>query len=259
MVHSRNMWALAIFAFFYVGFGIFITLNQEQIVYQPFAQDFEGCTAFDGARRETFNGTRMYVADGERGYVVLYHGNAGAACDRYFYAQEFRAAGYGYIIPEYAGYSNDPEPPTHERIKRDAENVVAYLREQSQGHVLVVGESIGTGVASYHANMAAPDALLLISPFSSLADVARERFWFYPTSLLVENAFDNVALLQDYARPITVIHGDADTLIPHKLGQTLFDSLGTAEKTFVSIRGAGHNDLFLFPETYNALRNFLVQ
>ncbi len=252
----RNKIALSIFGIFYVTFGILLAVFQEGIVYYPNSQDFENCLDFREAQKINYNGTRMYVKDTDKPIVVLYHGNAGSACDRKFYADIFSQAGYGYIIVEYAGYSNDAKNPSHELIKHDVENVIAYVNENHISRITVVGESIGTGIASYHVSLQSPDKLLLISPFSDLADVAKNRFWFYPTSLLVNNAFDNIANLSQYQNPITIIHGNNDTIIPHKLGQKLFASLKT-KKEFLTIERAGHNDLFVYPETYTAVANFL--
>jgi hypothetical protein len=115
-----NKIAIGIFLVFYLGFGTFLTLRQEHVVYLPFPQDFTTCPAFSAAEKVSHQGTRMYVSNLHMPTVVLYHGNAGSACDRYFYADLFSLAGYGYIIVEYAGYSNDPTPTTHHPQTREA-------------------------------------------------------------------------------------------------------------------------------------------
>lgn len=255
---KRNLIALSIFAIFYISFGILLTLNQEKVVYQPFSQDFDSCNRLTEAERIIFNGTRMYVYETDRPTVVLYHGNAGSACDRDLYANLFTQAGYGYVIVEYAGYSNDNRTPSHSLIKEDVQNVIKYLTSENISDITVIGESIGTGVASYHTSLQAPEKLILVSPFTDLHDIARNRFWFYPTFLLVNNAFDNQTALQNYKNEVLFIHGDKDSLIPHKLGQNLFDGL-TTEKDFVIVEGAGHNDLFSYQQTHAAIQEFLRQ
>ena len=255
--HKRSYIALGFVVLFYLGFGAYLTLSQESVVYQPWPQDFAACSALEDARRVDHSGTRMYVKDGERGMVVLYHGNAGSACDRAFYAEQFTAAGYGYALVEYAGYSNDLRQTTHELVRQDVRNTIAYLEEQGVAHVLVVGESIGSGAAAYHTSIAQPDKLLLIAPFTTLPDVAQAHFWYYPAGLLVQNAFDNPTLLSGYARSVTIIHGTSDGVIPHKLGQTLYESLPTENKAFVSIPNHGHNDLFQAQLTWDTLQDFL--
>lgn len=256
-MQKRNKIALGIFVGFYIYFGVFLAFNQERIIYQPWPQDFEMCEAFKDAEKVTYNDTRMYVQKGEKGVVVLYHGNAGSACQRDLYAKLFVQAGYGYIISEYAGYSNDPSKPTHERIKQDVQNVVSYLQENNFTNVLVVGESIGTGMASYHASLQAPQKLLLLSPFASLADIAKRKFWFYPSSLMVDNAFDNTQLLSKYSGHVVIVHGDTDTIISQKSGIQLYESLPTQQKEFISIQDQGHNDLFDSSTTYETIVSFL--
>jgi pimeloyl-ACP methyl ester carboxylesterase len=250
------MIALSVFIVFYVAFGTFLSLNQEKIVYQPFPQDFNSCSSFSDAEKITHQGTRMYVHNTSKPVVVLYHGNAGSACDRDFYADMFNQAGYGYVIVEYAGYSNDDRETSHNLVKQDAKNVVAFLEKREIEDVTIVGESIGTGVAGYHTSIAQPEKLLLISPFTNLADIANSRFWFYPASILVDNAFDNAFNLNDYSGQVTIIHGTEDNIIPHRFGKKLFEALYT-EKNFISIPNAGHNDLFLYEETYATVQNFL--
>lgn len=254
---KRDKIALGIFGIFYISIGAMLALFQNQVVYHPNSEDFTACPNFTEAEKVTANGTRLYVHETEKPLVVFYHGNAGSACDRKHYADIFTAAGYGYIIVEYTGFSNDPHTPTHESVKADVRNVIDYLAENHLTHITVIGESIGTGIASYHASLVTPEKLLLISPFSSLGDIASHRFWFYPTSLLVDNAFDNVALLADYQNPIMIIHGDNDGTIPYRLGQKLFSSLQT-KKQFVTIAGGGHNNLFDYDETYTAITKFLI-
>jgi pimeloyl-ACP methyl ester carboxylesterase len=166
-------------------------------------------------------------------------------------------AGYDFIIVEYAGYSNDPTPTGHARTKSDVINVIDFLAEHVVSDVTVVGESLGTGVASYHTSIAPPEKILLISPFTNLTDMARDRFWFYPTSLLVDNAFDNVKNLSNYRGQVTIIHGGKDNLSPLELSQELYDSIQT-EKEFILVEQAGHNDLFWHNEAFVGLNDFLL-
>jgi fermentation-respiration switch protein FrsA (DUF1100 family) len=257
-MQPRNRTALTVFALFYLCVSTILTLFQEQFVYRPSAQDFSNCPALATATAVTHNGTRLYVHIASTSPVaVLYHGNAGSACDRAFYTDIFAEAGYGFILVEYAGYSNDLEQPSHDLIKNDVRNVISYLSHVPSRPVVVIGESIGTGAAAYHTQLAPPSGLVLLSPFTDLAAVASNRFWFYPTYYLVDNAFDNRTALRAYTAPTLIIHGTEDTIIPYRLGKDLFDSL-TGPKELSTITGAGHNDLFIYEQTYTALKHFLT-
>ena len=243
----------------YISFGVYLTVSQERFMYNPSPQDFESCEKFTEAEKINHLGTRMYVKlYDNRPTVVMYHGNAGSACDRYFYADLLTEANYGYIIVEYAGFSNDTQRPTHKLLKRDVENVISYLKEKDISDVFIIGRSIGTGVATYHTLLAQPNKLLLISPFTNLSDTAGIQYWYYPTSILVDNAFDNVENLKNYSGKVTIIHGTADKIIPYKLAEDLFQSL-SGEKDIVPIDGGNHHNLFTFNETHEAINKFLTE
>lgn len=254
---KRSKVAVVVFLVFYITFGAYLSLRQERMIYQPWPQDFASCAGFRDAEKVIHKGTRMYVSYGERGTVVLYHGNAGSACQRDFYARMFTEAGFGYVIVEYAGYSNDPRRATHERVKRDVRNVISYLEDRGSANALVTGVSIGTGAASYHVSRRSPARVLLISPFASLADVAQRKFWFYPTRYMVDNAFDNIELLQAYSGPITIVHGEADRVIPQASGRELYEQIQSPDKIFVSVPNVGHNNLFSDQASYDTIRAFL--
>lgn len=241
----------------YVTYGAYLAIRQERIMYQPTPQDFYSCAAFAGAEKITQEGTRIYFKNNGPRAVVLYHGNFGSACDRAFYAEMFERAGYSYILPEYAGYSNDGVAPSHERIKKDVEHTVDFLRTRNFSEVVVLGESIGDSFAAYHTSLLPPQKLLLISSFIDFQRIAKAHYGYYPVSLLVKNPFNNVVLIGDFPGSILLIHGEKDDIIPLALGQELFAELASPQKELVVIRGAGHNDLFTFPQMYQAVGDFL--
>lgn len=248
---------LWIFLGAYVAYGAYLTLAQERIIYQPTPQDFSACADLAQAEKITYQGTRMYFKNNGSRVVVLYHGNHGSACDRAFLAELFEQAGYSYILPEYAGYSNDTVKPSHERIKKDVENVTRFLQEKNFSEVLVVGESLGTRFSAYHTSLAPPQKLLLISAFPSLTDIAREVFWYYPVSLLVKDSFNNARLIADFPGDVLMLHGEKDDIIPLKLGQKLFENLAVVHKKLIVVKEVGHNDIFFAEESWQAIYGFL--
>ncbi len=254
---KRTKVFIVIFIVFYVLFGAFLTVRQERFIYFPTPQDFTSCAGFRDAEKINYKNTRMYFKDNGPGIVVLYHGNYGSACDRSFYAKMFELAGYSYLVPEYAGFSNDKKPSSHKRIKSDVENVVSFLQAKNFSRVLLVGESIGVGFASYHSFLSEPDGILFLSPFTNLIDVARVHYWYYPVSFLVKNPFNNIELLKDYSNKIYIIHGGKDEVIPLELGQALFDSLTTKDKKMIVVPEYGHNNLLLSKEVEDVFDEFL--
>src|SRR5262249_37687114 len=99
-------------------------------------------------------------------------------------------------------------------------------------------------------------ALVLLSPFTSLPDVAHSVCPFLPTSLM-RNRFDSLAKIRRCGQPLLIVHGTDDHVVPFALGEELF-AAANEPKRFVTVVGAGHGENVVagfFP----ALRNFLKE
>lgn len=253
----RNVIALGFLLLVYVLFGAVATLQQERLIYRPSADIFEECEAFPLGEKRALGNTRAYIGGEVSQVMVIYHGNVGSACDRDYLVQLAEVNGYAYVLVEYTGYAGDTRAPSHEAVKENVRDVVEYLRDKSYEEVVVLGESISTGAASYHASLLPPDKLILISPFRNLLDIAKNRFWFYPTSLLVNNAFDNEQALAKYRGDVLIFHGDRDWIIPIRSAELLFEAPRTDSKEMVIVYGAGHNSMFEFVDIYMKIYEFL--
>lgn len=262
LITFKMLWVIVLV---YIGYGAYLFFAQSSIIYYPnfpTKSDFNNCPAFSDAEKVDMNGTRAYYKHVGEKIAVVYHGNAGSACDRDYLKNVFKDAGYSYLFVEYAGYGGDNKNPSRELIFKDVENVVAFLQEKNYKEVSIITESIGAGAASHHASLLPPDNMLFIAPFDSLANVARSHFPFflYPKVIMEKFSkenYDNVPLLQKYEGGLTIVHGTKDRIIPIKHGKALFEKVSTQDKQFIEVDGAGHNNIYGFKELWNVISSFL--
>jgi uncharacterized protein len=237
----------------YLLFGSFLFFNQKSMIYYPDDQDFNQCAGFNSYEKLTFNRTRFYFKQGAQDTVLVhYHGNAGSACDRSYFKYIFEQSNASLIFVEYAGYSNDTINPSKKLILDDVINIRDYITKHNYTHMIVYGESLGSGAASYHAYVGDVTDLILVTPFSKLEAVAQSKYMLYPAFLLLREKYDNIKWLRNYEGSLLIVHGDTDLVIPHSFSEDLFDSVSTKNKTYVLIEGVGHNDIwdsFLFLDT----------
>ena len=118
-----------------------------------------------------------------------------------------------------------------------------------------MGESLGTGLASYHAYHSHVDILLLLAPFYSTQDLGIEKFPYYPISFLGIENYDSTYWLEDYEGRIVLLHGELDENIPSTQSQKLFDSLNTKDKHLFIFPYAKHNDLYDHFDTQRVIRH----
>lgn len=246
----------------YIGFGAYLWWFQEDYIFHPNDQVFSECPAFAHTEEINHKGTRGYyhqTASATK-LAVVYHGNAGSACDREYITPPLSMLGYSYLFVEYTGFSSDGNQPTAGGIMRNVEAIVDFVEASTTPayeSITVLGESLGSWPASYHTSIAKSHepTLLLITPFDSIAAVAQSMYPVYPAKLLLRNEYDNT-ILADRAKHVCIIHGTNDSVVPMKHAQHLYDSLETS-KEFHTIDGATHSNLFDSVPFHKALQSCL--
>ena len=121
-----------------------------------------------------------------------------------------------------------------------ARQYVGSRADVDRARLVYFGESLGAAVAVALAVEQPPAALVLRSPFTSLADMARLQFPFLPTFLL-RDRFESLNQISRVDCPVLVITGDRDSVVPPAQSRRLYEA-APEPKRFVLITGADHND-----------------
>lgn len=189
--------------------------------------------------------------------VIYFHGNADDLTVARAVAPVYHLHGYGLLTCEYRGYSGNPGEPTEQGLYADARACVGWLKNNGYGadRIILHGHSIGTGVAVEMAMEFQPKILVLESAFTSVADMAKDKYPFYPIDLMIKDRFDSISKIGKVTSSLLMVHGARDGLVPIAMGHTLFDA-ANKPKAFVAIKDAGHDDLYLH-DGGNIIANWL--
>lgn len=190
---------------------------------------------------------RIDPAGDDRAQAVLYlPGNGGNRAGRAIVAESLAQQGFTVLLVDYRGYGGNPGAPSENGLVKDAQAAVAYLREAGFGpeRTIYVGESIGTGVAAQLAVTDPPAAVLLRSPYTSLADVARAAYGI-PLGWALRDRFDSLSEMPRITCPVTILSGAADAIIPPAQSRTIAEAAPDLHE-HVELARVGHNDSLWF-------------
>ncbi|MGZ5025967.1 MAG: alpha/beta hydrolase [Methylobacter sp.] len=179
-----------------------------------------------------------------KGTVIIFHGNAGSAADRAYYLAPLTKLGYRVVLAEYSGYGARKGEPSEQSLISDGIEIVKRALDDFGGPVFLWGESLGSGVAGdiVQSGQVPVKGVVLVTPFSSLADVAQHHYWFFLAKWLVRDKFDNIKNLQSYSGNTAVLLAEQDEIIPGQLTLKLYESL-THRKKLWTFKNAGHNTM----------------
>jgi uncharacterized protein len=206
---------------------------QRRLLYQPARED--EATALGRAARlglapwrdgaGALLGWRGDAVPAPRARVLVLHGNAGSALDRAGYVEALAPHGLDVVLLEYPGYGPRRGEPSLGSLTAAAAAALDALAAEG-GPVWLVGESLGSGVAgrAFAARPGLVAALLLVTPFADLADVARARFPLVPAALL-RDRWAPARDLARFERPAVVLVAGKDEVVGAEEGRRVFDAL----------------------------------
>ena len=226
-----------------------MTIFQRRLQYFPDRRLVDpaqaGMNGVEDLRLMTNDGETLvawYVPAKDGHPLILYfHGNGGALIDRIPRFRALTASGYGLLAISYRGYGGSTGSPTQKGLMEDGET--AYLEARARGYdgdrIVLMGESLGTGVAIALAATHEAAALVLDSPYSSALEVAAAHYPIFPVKWLMFDRFRSDLAIGDVHIPILIVHGDEDDVVPIRLARRLFE-LANEPKKFMQVSGGKH-------------------
>jgi pimeloyl-ACP methyl ester carboxylesterase len=176
--------------------------------------------------------------------ILFLPGNAGNVLQWKSIHDGFTALGAGVLLIDYPGYGKSDGSPSEAALYASAHAAVRFL-EDSGAHredIVIFGKSLGTAVATELAASGDYAGIILESPFTSLATVAGEHYWFMPVSLLLAEEYDSLSRIGQVRSPLLMVIGTRDTLIPPAQSLELFGKANEPKELF-KVEGAGHMDI----------------
>ena len=226
-----------------------LAIGQRHFLYFPSGDARTPAQAGLAAGRDVTIGTEdgetlraWYVPPRDGRPLLLYfHGNGGSLADRADRFGLLTSTGDGVLAVEYRGYPGSSGTTNEAGLHRDAEATYRYALGLNipPGRLVIMGESLGTGLAVTLAARHPSAALVLDSPYSSVADVAAAQFWMFPVRLLLQDQFRSDRSIGQVRVPVLMVHGSADRIIPLRFAERLF-ALAPEPKQFIRVDGAGH-------------------
>jgi fermentation-respiration switch protein FrsA (DUF1100 family) len=193
------------------------------------------------------------------GAILYAHGNAGNLSFRgrgvVRWATELNCS---VLIYDYPGYGRSTGKASEQTCYAAAQTAWDWLRQEQKvppAKVLLLGASLGGAMSLELARQHDCRAVVLIKAFTSIPDMAQQMFPWLPARYLVHHQYDNLAKLPHVHRPVFIVHGTGDQVIPYTHGERLF-AAANEPKEFLRLDGDDHNTP-LPDDFFERVRRFL--
>ena len=157
--------------------------------------------------------------------LVFFHGNAGSLENRIHKLNHFQDMDINFLIIAWRGFSGNNGKPSEEGLYEDGRSTIDWLIKNGirKEDIILYGESLGTGVATYLAQNKNFAGIILETPFTSMVDAAKKFYPYIPVNLILKDKFENSKKIKNINIPILIMHGEADQIVPFSMGKKIFE------------------------------------
>lgn len=262
-------------AFFAViaGVGIYFSAVlaiygfQDRLVFVPLMGKFSDCEnalkygyeAVDLSQGGEHLRAYIHKTRQAKAWVFIFHGNAEPACRSFKFSVPLSDLPIDFALMEYPGYLDDTVSASQAALLKNAVAASDYFNDQKLPEFML-GWSLGSGVATYLASQRPSQGLVLVSPYTSISDVARHQYPLIAFPWMVRNPFPAEEWARKVDAPVLIIHGTDDAVIPISLGKEEATRFSHTPR-FVEIQGGGHSGLVHDPKgiASRAIHDFIAE
>ncbi len=163
------------------------------------------------------------------------------------------------LFMNYRGYGQNQGKPSEENLSQDALYIFDQISKQHEinpQEIILLGRSLGTGVATFVASKRKVRAVILVTPFDSLLNIAKKQYPIFPVKLMLKHPFNSLALSPSIESPLLNLMAEHDTIIPKSHAEKLA-AHWQGPVVSVTIKNAGHNDINSFKEYWQHMNHFI--
>jgi len=236
----------------YIALCVLLYFFQEKIIFFPQKLNTNyqfkfGQEKFEELNIKTTDGKLLngllFKANNTKGLIFYLHGNAGSLSSWGNVAKTYTDLNYDVFILDYRSYGKSEGSINGEKqLFTDNQVVYNELKNRyNENNIVILGYSIGTGLASKLASENNPKELILQAPYYSMKDMMQHNFSFIPTFIL-KYKFATNEYLKNCKMPITIFHGNNDNVIYYGSSLKLKKDF-KSKINLITLDNQGHNGM----------------
>ena len=243
---KMNYLTLILLTFLLIYFFILIStyVFQRNLLYHPKENNYFGdelLVSIEKVKIKTQDNIELlswhHKKNLEKYKTILFlHGNAGSLENRIHKINHFKDININFLIIAWRGFNDNKGEPTEKGLYEDARSAVRWLNSKGVNvkNIIIYGESLGTGVAIEIAQNKSFAGIILESPFTSMIDVAKDKYPYLPVKLLLKDKYESDKKIKNINSPILIMHGKVDNIVPFYMGRKMYDLANEPKYSYFS-------------------------
>lgn len=198
-------------------------------------------------------------------YTIIYFGGNVESSANHFtnhLKSNFEYIDYAnFVMIDYPGYGLSKDVITEKSFKEMALKVYDYVKDHeyvNPDKIVVMGFSLGSGVAAHVAANRDVHKLILLSPYTSLLDVANDMVpvFYGPLKGLWANEFNTYEIVDDISAKTLVIYTETDNIVAPEQSLKVIERLQNKEVYITDVKV--HNQVLYSETVWIKIKDFVM-
>jgi len=240
----------------YFGAVVYLYVTQDEKVFnkkyaKPYVPEVAKKTEFKTKDSVLLEGA--YTKNGDNLPLVLYFGGNANNVTEFLDKTASKLKNYNFIGFNYPGYAGSGGRPCEKCILRYALEIFDFYKPD-----IVMGRSLGTSVAAFTASKRDVKKVVLVTPFDSIVNIAKNKYPFLPVEKLLKYRFEEYKWIAKTDAPVSVLLVKNDDVIPEENVKNLLKSV----KNLAALReidGVTHGEVYKHHNIVKVLDELLAQ
>jgi len=244
----------------YLGVVVYMYLTQEEQIFRPDLIEKEEPIDLNNVEKISFKVEEGVNLDGvykksqkeDSPLIIYFGGNADDATRILVYLQSLK--GFDIVAFNYRGFVKSTGKPSQKALFGDALRI--YDEFSKNKNIIVMGRSLGTGVATYLASKRDIVGLILITPYDSIVSIAQKKYPYLPVKLLLKHKFESVKYMLHVKAPVGLIEVKNDETIPKYHFDKLKEKVSNLS-LHVELKNTTHTDVLTHPDFEKSIQQIV--
>lgn len=229
----------------YLGLCGVLFINQRNLIYFPQPRSINSGTTLT---LSTDDAQVLVTTNQRKAPKALFYFGGNAEDVSYSLASFSNAfPDHAIYLLHYRGYGGSSGSPSETALFTDALALFDKVYAEHK-NIMVVGRSLGSGVAIHLASVRPVARLVLVTPYDSLLEIAARQFPYFPVRWLLQDKYESWRYAELITVPTLVVAAEHDEVIPRANTEALYKRFGAGVASFKVVGGAGHNTISENPE-----------
>jgi fermentation-respiration switch protein FrsA (DUF1100 family) len=240
----------------YVIVGLLLYSFQSELIYFPTPKMFSNHKSIVIKNDNCEIDVTLLNSNIKTDKAIIYFG--GNAENVILTAEDFKThfKKQAVFLLSYRGYGDSTGEPNQKANYSDALKLYDLVKREYDS-IIVIGRSLGSGVATYLASKREVDSLILITPYDSIESIAQSKFPIYPISILLHEKYLSIENVKNINAKCLAIIAEKDEVIPFENSKRLLETFPKEQISIKIIKDVSHNNISSSKEYYQLMSEFI--